>query len=282
MAQRCTVAAGVAGRQGRAASANSELLRFAGGFLDFMCPVTLTELKCVEEAHDEAAHALFEGPSLEQNVFGRNGLSSMEKSSGCVKMTCWNDLCGLRRKRHAADDDACRCTARIITFIAVYRCISLLTNPTGLASGTALEQRTNVTRHGNLDPYSWRCAERNVHLRLMSDMQLLDFEGGQLTSWPLGGYRQRFLLSSLKESWSRTSQHPQPLQLDGGMVRETADGGQVLGGDDADARVYPLASLKRKYNESLIPRDITLQTRTTIAKIPQSTLMQRIRDIKAS
>ena len=282
MVQRCTVAAGVAGRHGRAASASSELLRFAGGFFDFMCPVTLTELKCFEEAHDEAAHASFEGFSFEQNVFGRNGLSSIEKSSGYVKVTCWNGFCGLRRKRHAADDDACRYTARIITFIAVYRCISLLTNPTGLSSGTALEQRTNVTCHGNLDPYSWRCSVSNVHLHLMSDMQLLDFEGGQLTSWPLGGHRQRFLLSSLKESWSRTPQHPQPLQVDGGMMRETADSGQVLGGDDADARVYPLASLKRKYNESLIPRDIALQTRTTMAKIPRSTLMQRIRDIKAS
>ena len=277
MVQRCTVAAGVAGRHGRAASASSELLRFAGGFFDFMCPVTLTELKCFEEAQDEAAHASVEGFSLEQNVFGRNGLSSIEKSSGYVKRTCWNGFGGLRRKRHAADDDACRYTARIITFIAVHRCISLLTNPTGLSSGT-LEQRTNVTRHGNVEGEGGR----NVHLRLMSDMQLLDFEGGQLTSWPLGGHRQRFLLSSLKESWSRTPQHPQPLQLDGGMMRETADSGQVLGGDDADARVYPLASLKRKYNESLIPRDIALQTRTTMAKIPQSTLMQRIRDIKAS
>ena len=38
------------------------------------------------------------------------------------------------------------------------------------------------------------------HVRLLSNEQLLDFEGG-LTSFPLGGHRQRFDLSSLKHRW---------------------------------------------------------------------------------
>ena len=117
-------------------------------------------------------------------------------------------------------------------------------------------------------------------MRLLSDLQLLDFEGG-ICSFPLGGNRQRFDLSSLKERWV---QNYEPLQLQLGTRAESlsCDGETVAAsarsdsqapreqsgprtddpaweapeGNEAtaftdrdDRRVWPLASLKSRFDE---------------------------------
>ena len=130
------------------------------------------------------------------------------------------------------------------------------------------------------DPYAWRQGVRRGEMRLLSDLQLLDFEGG-ICSFPLGGNRQRFDLSSLKERWV---QNYEPLQLQLGTRAESllCDGETVAAsarsdsqapreqsgprtddpaweapeGNEAtaftdrdDRRVWPLASLKSRFDE---------------------------------
>lgn len=113
----------------------------------------------------------------------------------------------------------------------------------------------------SVDPLAWRNGVVKGEVRLLSDMQLLDFEGG-LNSFPLGGNRQRFDLSSLKERWN-----------EGGMIHKEkrTQEAHTIPSDTLDtawttqphatpeeggiARVSPLASLKRKYDEPFGERD---------------------------
>ena len=198
---------------------------------------------------------------------------------------------------------------------------SALSHRAGLAWGAGLELRNASSSAGGIahtalghdqqqvlcDPYAWRRGVSKGEVRLLSDMQLLDFEGGG-TSFKLGGHRQRFDLSSLKDRWRHmpsihrregegegegqyldsTAREPARDLLQrpgcpqdsffahvahadaeppgaasgqgdgqeehGEERRENVNGGQRRVGFE-DARVQPLASVKRYYNQPLAPRD---------------------------
>ena len=216
---------------------------------------------------------------------------------------------------------------------------SALSHRAGLAWGAGLELRNASSSAGGIahtalghdqqqvlcDPYAWRRGVSKGEVRLLSDMQLLDFEGGG-TSFKLGGQRQRFDLSSLKDRWRhKPSIHRQGDGAGAGEVEGEVEGegegeqnesavqdldstagepardllqrpgcpqgsscehvapadaeppgaasgqgngheehgeerrGNVHGGQRQlgfeDARVQPLASVKRYYNQPLAPRD---------------------------
>ena len=133
---------------------------------------------------------------------------------------------------------------------------------------------------GLSDPYAWRQGVRRGEMRLLSDLQLLDFEGG-ISSFPLGGNRQRFDLSSLKERWVQNYEplrlqfetHAASLSCDGETVGawassdsqasrqqsgprpddpawEAPEGNEATAFTDCDdRRVWPLASLKSRFDE---------------------------------
>ena len=82
------------------------------------------------------------------------------------------------------------------------------------------------------------------HVRLLSAEQLLDFEGG-LTSFPLGGHRQRFDLSSLKHRWRECP--PREGDRTGPDVRQEDVTKEQQW--SADTRVTPLASVRRRFDE---------------------------------
>ena len=74
------------------------------------------------------------------------------------------------------------------------------TRSPGRDQGRSDDQQQQARR----DPYAWRRGVSKGEVRLLSDTQLLDFEGGA-TSFKLGGHLQRFDLSSLKDRWRHQS-----------------------------------------------------------------------------
>ena len=113
------------------------------------------------------------------------------------------------------------------------------------------------------DAYAWRDGARRGEVRLLSDVQLLDFEGG-LTSFSLGGHRQRFDLSSLKERWIDHPQHLQERGADAAWAAEKRPPEEAARAPHA--RVHPLASLKRKHDEPLAPRDDRISMHVGLSK----------------
>ena len=121
----------------------------------------------------------------------------------------FDGFCGhaRRSKRRARRDAAVHDTDRNAPYSAV-------SHRAGLAWGAGLELRNASSSAGGIahtapghaqqqvlcDPYAWRRGTSKGEVRMLSDMQLLDFEGGG-TSFMLGGHRQRFDLSSLKDRW---------------------------------------------------------------------------------
>ena len=96
---------------------------------------------------------------------------------------------------------------------------TMLDNPACIGEGQ--QQRTEEGGR-SADPYAWRAAEQHGQVRLLSDEQLLQFEGG-MTSFPLGGHRQRFDLSSLKHRWCQPSQRssePRDVRTSRGVAAE--------------------------------------------------------------
>jgi len=123
----------------------------------------------------------------------------------------------------------------------------------------------------SVDPYAWRNGAVKGEVRLLSDLQLLDFEGS-LSSFPLGGNRQRFDLSSLKERWNERvppqedTQHArkdvhhaledeQNAREAQHMPTTTLPTPTITKADASSGRVSPLASLKRRYDEEPRERD---------------------------
>jgi hypothetical protein len=152
------------------------------------------------------------------------------------KVEEWNGYCG-RREKYAlqrrirrsrrrqgqdTDDDAGSPESTTESGGVPATAFSLETHRAGLAWGAGLEARNSSSSTSastrsrssascstsaiaprqdpyahTRDPYAWRAGVCRGEVRLLSDAQLLAFEGG-VTSFPYGGNRMRFDLSSLK------------------------------------------------------------------------------------
>lgn len=218
------------------------------------------------EGHVQVHPELAEGGSAEQNR------SSLVTWAGVRQATEWDGFCGRRRRRGRARQQSSRVGVEAerrwpMPYSPATHCV-------GIAWGAGLERRSpghtpgagytsqaqaptaappdpGRTDHGQErqkeavpDPYAWRNAEMKGHVRLLSAEQLLDFEGG-LTSFPLGGHRQRFDLSSLKHRWRECP--PREGDRTGPDVRQEDVTKEQQW--SADTRVTPLASVRRRFDE---------------------------------
>jgi len=314
--------------------------------VEFVGPASLTEQERFAQAQNmSAAAAVAMGPTgyrpsprgMEDGDEGAIAIARRVSSAWLLlnaSSHAFDGFCGhaRRSKRRARRDAAVHDTDRNAPY-------SALSHRAGMAWGASLELRNASSSAGGIahtapgrdqqqvlcDPYAWRRGVSKGEVRLLSDMQLLDFEGGG-TSFKLGGQRQRFDLSSLKDRWRhKPSIHRQGDGAGAGEVEGEVEGegegeqnesavqdldstagepardllqrpgcpqgsscehvapadaeppgaasgqgngheehgeerrGNVHGGQRQlgfeDARVQPLASVKRYYNQPLAPRD---------------------------